>query len=423
MGALVGVLAAVLCAGLPGTAAAQFAAPDRPGPELSPPARGLDSALLCSGGIDGASRAPVLLVHGTSISRDENWSAGYLPALTHLGIPWCAIALPDRATGDIQVHAEYVAYAIRQVHRRAGRRISIIGASQGGMLPRWAMRFWPDTRAMVDDLIGLGASNHGTTRGELPCRSGCRPAHWQQRSGSRFIRALNSFAETFRGVSYSNVYTRFDEVVTPPESAELHGGDGRITNVAVQDICPLDFSDHVTLVLANATAFALALDALNRDGPASVAAVGARGCGQPRIPGYDPARTASLTVSYLAHSDEGVASVRAEPPLRCYVTASCPAAATRAAGLRLSLRPRHVRRGRLVRLRVQVRARLGGRLAPVRGAVVATGGRRVRTNRRGRGVLPVRFSRPGRRRVVARARGYAPTRATIRVLTHRAPAR
>ena len=330
------------------------------------------------------------------------------------------LALPARATGDIQSHAEYVVHAIRRLRRRGGRRIAIVGASQGGMLPRWALRFWPDTRAMVEDVVALAPSNHGTSRGHLPCRSACRPAHWQQMSGSRFIRALNSFKETFHGVSYTNVYTRFDEVVTPPESAELHTGDGRIANVAVQDICPVDPSDHITLTLASATGFSLAMDALARDGPADVATVAARGCAQPRIPGYDPARLASFTASYLANRDAGVAPVRAEPPLRCYVTAACPRAGAPLVGLHLSVSPRRVIGGRRVRLRVRVRARVGGPPRAVPGAVVRTAGRSYVTGRRGHATLRVRFRRPGLRRVTAWARGFSPARATIRVLRGRA---
>lgn len=187
------------------------------------------------------------------------------------------------------------------------------------MLPRWALRFWPDTRAMVEDLVALAPSNHGTTRGHLPCRSACRPAHRQQLSGSRFMRALNSSKETFRGISYTNVYTRFDAVATPPESAELHTGDGRITNLAVQEICSFDPSDHMTLALVNATGFALAMDALGRDGPADVATVAARGCAQPSIPGYDPA-TACVVHRELLGEPRGRRRAGAGRSRRCAAT-------------------------------------------------------------------------------------------------------
>ena len=70
-------------------------------------------------------------------------------------------------------------HAIRRIHRISGRRVAVMGHSQGGMSMRWALRFWPDTRAMVDDVIGFAGSNHGTDSGG-GCANGCTPAGWQQ---------------------------------------------------------------------------------------------------------------------------------------------------------------------------------------------------------------------------------------------------
>lgn len=64
--------------------------------------------------------------------------------------------------GDIQVTGEYVVHAIRTVHQLSGRQTDVLGFSQGGMLPRWALRFWPDTRPMVNAFVALDPSNHGT---------------------------------------------------------------------------------------------------------------------------------------------------------------------------------------------------------------------------------------------------------------------
>ncbi len=76
----------------------------------------------------------------------------------------------------------------------SGQKVDVLGHSQGGMVPRWALRFWPDTRPMVDDLVGMAPSNHGTdTAGTCSAGSGCAQAFWQQRAGSEFIKALNSF--------------------------------------------------------------------------------------------------------------------------------------------------------------------------------------------------------------------------------------
>src|SRR5665213_3046609 len=105
--------------------------------------------------------------------------------------------------------------AIRTMYSRAGRRVSIIGHSQGGMVGRWALRFWPDTRTMVDDLIGIAPSNNGSILARVTCQNGCSPADWQQSSGSHFLTALNSDQETFPGISYSVILSRYDEEAVP----------------------------------------------------------------------------------------------------------------------------------------------------------------------------------------------------------------
>jgi len=196
----------------------------------------LAAAMECSAGVDHAVRTPVLLLPGTGASAKDNFSWNYEPALDARRIPWCAITFPYVGNGDIQVNGEYMVYAIRTMYARAGRPIAIVGHSQGGMVPRWALRFWPDTRAMVDDVIGFAPSNHGTTQTQLSCRDSCLVSSWQQAYMSNFIRVLNSFHETFPGISYTNVYTHNDEIVRPNAddtgSSSLHTGDGRIANVA-----------------------------------------------------------------------------------------------------------------------------------------------------------------------------------------------
>ncbi len=305
-----------------------YAPPARPGPPLDVPRAQLAAAMECSAGVDHASRAPVLLVPGTGASAKDNFSWNYEPALNARKIPWCAVTFPYYGNGDIQVNGEYMVYAIRTMYARAGRRIAVVGHSQGGMVPRWALRFWPDTRAMVDDVIGFAPSNHGTTQAGLACQGNCLEANWQQAYMSNFIRALNSFQETFPGISYTDVYTHDDEVVRPNSddtgSSSLHGGGGRITNVAVQDLCPADSSDHDLLGTVDSVAYALAIDALDHDGPADKARIPASVCTQPYMPGIDPVTgpAAGLQAFYDDESSTGP-TTSSEPPLACYVFASC----------------------------------------------------------------------------------------------------
>lgn len=94
--------------------------------------------------------------------------------------------------GDAQITAEYIAYAIPYLVRRALHslpslpftkpslctqakqsatgQMSIVGHSQGaGLNPQWALLFWPSTRAYVEDYVGLAADFHGTAEGPLAC--------------------------------------------------------------------------------------------------------------------------------------------------------------------------------------------------------------------------------------------------------------
>jgi triacylglycerol esterase/lipase EstA (alpha/beta hydrolase family) len=327
---LTAIVAALL---LPASAQAiTYAPPDQPGPTLSVPQGDLDAALTCTGNLAAGNRGPVLLVPGTAYSPKSDFSWNWEPALSKLGIPWCVVALPGNGMGDIQTAAEYVVNAIRTMHARAGRRIAIIGHSQGGMLPRWAFRFWPDTRTMVDDEIGLSPSNHGTLDADVVCLPGCAPAFWQQADTSEFIKALNSNQETFPGISYTVAYTRLDEVVVPnlneQGSSALHGGGGAITNVAVQQICPLDVSDHLAIGTYDPVAYAIAIDALSHPGPTDPSRlIGTGVCGQLLMPGVNPLTFATDELSSVADVGVTVATaphVPKEPPLRCYVTGDCP---------------------------------------------------------------------------------------------------
>jgi hypothetical protein len=93
----------------------------------------------------------------------------------------------------------------------------------------------------------------------------------------------------------------------------------------------------------------------------------------------------SVAIGSLAPATTGVQDVSSEPPLECYVFASCTGSA--APTLRLSYaRHRH-------RLRVLVRVLEGSRLVPVPGASVRLAGHRALTNARGTASLPRRHGR------------------------------
>lgn len=306
-----------------------YAPLDERGPRLQVPRRDLRAALECDGPLRRLDEDPVLLVPGTSVEPDPNFDWNYMPALEQLGRRWCAVTLPYDTTGDIQVAGEYVVFAIRWMERRAKRDVDVVGYSQGGMVPRWALRFWPDTRDRVDDVIGLSPSNHGTLDSEY-CGS-CIPAYHQQQASAHFIDALNSGAETFAGIDYTVAYTYEDEVVvpnTPPApSSALRGGEGDVANIATQQVCPNNVAEHFEIGTSDPVGWALVRDALVHDGPADIVRTLRHDpllCTRTFMPGVDAATYAqdfARFVTFVADSDGDAAKVMQEPPLRPYVTA------------------------------------------------------------------------------------------------------
>ncbi len=212
---------------------------------------------------------PVVLVHGTFGDMTVSWNE-LSPELKAQG--YCVFALDygERATNNIRRSAAQLRDFVHRVLRATGaRKVSLVGHSQGGMMPRYYIRFLGG-RDEVSDLVGLSPSNHGTTN---PLAAGasqygdCRACK-QQIAGSHFIRQLNAGgAETFAGIDYTVIETRYDEVVTPFRSEFLDGPRSRVTNVLLQDRCPNDTTDHVGIIY-DPVALQWVENALGRNGPA-----------------------------------------------------------------------------------------------------------------------------------------------------------
>lgn len=216
-----------------------------------------------------AHPAPVVLVHGTFEGAADNW-ATMSPQLKAAGYCVFALEYGDRGTGDIVASAGQLDRFVDAVLGATGaRRVSLVGHSQGGMMPRYYLKELGGA-TKVDDLIGLAPSNHGTTNpgafvaGQTVCLA-CD----QQRAGSDFLTQLNAGDETPGSVSYTVLQTRYDEVVTPYTSAFLAPGKNT-ANVLLQDACPAEVIDHHEMP-NDALALRWTLRALGRPGPADPA--------------------------------------------------------------------------------------------------------------------------------------------------------
>jgi len=323
----------VLAAPSASTAASPGYAPiDQPGPALSVPRTALDASLRCPARLNAVQRDVVLMIPGTTVDPDEAFGWNYEQALAAESIPFCTVTVPNHTDGDIQVAAQYVVDAVRTISATTGRQVVLFGWSQGAStLPRWALRFWPDIRPMVASLVGLAPlNNRGSIVANAICLGGsCIPAGWQQAVGSHFMAALNSGAQTFPGIAYTAIYSRVDDVVTPDIDGALSKlpPGPNVTNVAIQDVCPTDLSDHLAIP-ASPTAYAIALDAFRHPGqPADLRRVHvAKPCLPGTMPHVSPMAFVLNELSIGANVGPRlfIGQTKHEPPLACYVTASCP---------------------------------------------------------------------------------------------------
>jgi pimeloyl-ACP methyl ester carboxylesterase len=268
------------------------------GPRLQTASETMASALKCPATFAGKHN-PVLFVHGTTLTAESNWAWNYGKTLPGLGYDVCLVDLPDRARADMQMSTEYVVHAIRFMAQQAQRKVDVVGFSQGPLEPRWAIKFWPDIRSMVGDLVAMSGVGHGFTETEVLCSSECIAPFWQMKPGSRFLKALNAGDQTPAEISYTSVYSRTDQFVwyangpSDPftQSARLEGA----SNIAIQDICPGRPVEHVQAIY-DAAMYAVVMDALTNDGPADAGRIDRAVCAQAAMPGVDMGEAMAKTV-------------------------------------------------------------------------------------------------------------------------------
>ena len=309
-------------------------------PELKNSYETLEAQLRCTD-FSHADKPPILLVHGTFTAGWEQYEWSYIPVLSELGYDVCTTTYPDRGLGDLQNSAEYVVHALRRIHEMTGRKVAVIGHSQGVAVPRWAIKWWASAREAVDDFVMIAGPNQGTAIAdplailerllgiELPLTGADLPlpaAFHQMAYGSQFMRASNWKDETPGDISYTAIYTLFDELVQPvtpvPVAAVDFGkGNPNVTNLLLQDLCPGYVMEHALIGLADAVTFNLALDAINHPGPANIERAGGTAlCGLPLLPEL------SISVPGLISGGAAIPALEFEngPPSALHLSAGEP---------------------------------------------------------------------------------------------------
>ncbi|MEU9436943.1 alpha/beta fold hydrolase [Streptomyces sp. NPDC048252] len=221
---------------------------------------------------------PVVLVHGTFGNSVDNWLA-LAPYLTVRG--YCVFSadygqLPGvpffNGLGPIDKSAAQLSTFVDKVLAATGAaEADLVGHSQGGMMPRYYLKFLGGA-AKVNALVGIAPDNHGTTLSGLAnllpyfpgaedLLSAATPGLADQVAGSAFLTKLNAGGDTVAGVRYTVIATKYDEVVTPWRTQYLSGSDVR--NVLLQDLCPVDLSEHLAIGLFDRIAFHEVANALD----------------------------------------------------------------------------------------------------------------------------------------------------------------
>ncbi|SHM96040.1 esterase/lipase family protein [Cryptosporangium aurantiacum] len=235
---------------------------------------------------------PVLLAHGTWENQNDNWRA-LSPYLKNAG--YCVYTFnyggDDNAafqgTDAVPSNAKELARVVDKVLQVTGApKVDIVGHSQGGMMPRWYIKFL-NGGSKINKLIGLSPSNHGTTLWGLGNlgkaiglgstvteNGGVVDGAFDQIEGSAVQQKLATCSTgpaqdvcVNDTVKYTVIQTNGDQVVTPPQNAFLIATDAQkaskqITNILLQDVCILDASEHLAITY-DSVAFQLILNALD----------------------------------------------------------------------------------------------------------------------------------------------------------------
>jgi triacylglycerol lipase len=224
----------------------------------------------------------VVLVHGTAGNKNTNWQT-YAPLLANNG--YCVFALtygvqpgtplPFNQLGGADKlensAAELKAFVDKVLAATGAAKVDIVGHSQGTLMPDYYVKFLGGA-AKVDKYISLAPLWHGSNAGGVNMERYATaafgfaptdlfaPSLAEMGTGSAFLTKLRAGGVAVPGVHYTNIATKYDELVVPYTS----GIEPGMTNIVLQDQCALDHTDHFEMA-ADPIA---AVDVLNTLDPA-----------------------------------------------------------------------------------------------------------------------------------------------------------
>ena len=232
---------------------------------------------------------PVVLVHGTFGNKSTNWQT-YAPLLANNG--YCVFALTygvDHTGGPatekfggmarMQDSAVELKRFVAKVLTATGaNKVDIVGHSQGTLMPDYYVKFLGGAQH-VKRYVSLSPLWHGTQvadPGAITGQAFGAPASQtpfcvacgQFAPDSAFMRKMRTGGVKVPGVEYTNIMTKYDELVVPYTSGREPG----MRNIVVQDHCDTDYTEHFQIA-ADKVASVYVLNALDPTHPRPVPCV------------------------------------------------------------------------------------------------------------------------------------------------------
>ncbi|WP_458686445.1 esterase/lipase family protein [Nocardia tengchongensis] len=237
---------------------------------------------------------PVVLVHGTWLNTYDSFSflspqvarAGFCVFAFNFGreTPLAGggigpVLLGRYGVGPMGDSAQQLGRFVDRVLAATGApAVDVIAHSQGGPVTSQYLKF-EGGQGKVRKVVSFGATSHGTsllgiaTLGRIITNLGLNilgfyqpligQANTEQVVGSSFYAKLNADGDTVPGVEYTAVGTSHDEISNPYEWTFLTAGpDAGVENITLQQDCPEDVSDHLTIMYSPRAA-SIALHALD----------------------------------------------------------------------------------------------------------------------------------------------------------------
>jgi triacylglycerol lipase len=215
---------------------------------------------------------PVILVHGLLANQtDDFWT--FSPILANHG--YCVFTLtygtkpevsfPGYQPGGLttmEQSAQQLSTFIDRVRAATGAgHVDIVGHSEGSLMPDYYVKFGGGDR-VVQHYVGITTLWHGTNLAGLATvdqigkafglSSGVEEAVSafcascpEFLAGSDFLAKLREGGVAVPGVTYTSIVTQNDELVVPYTSGIESAPN--MTNLVVQQQCPLDQAEHVSM--------------------------------------------------------------------------------------------------------------------------------------------------------------------------------